>query len=697
MPLALAQAGAYIRQTNITVHEYLEYYDSTWEDLIEEQDSYPLLEYAQRSMLTTWTISYQQVERQNVGAAKLLKLWAYFDPKDVWYELLACAIDLQSQIEIPEWLSTLVKSRLKFRSAFGLLKKYSLVNDETDTASYSMHAVLHSWCRHISSMSSIGESLPELAVSIVAQMVPEEHDESCWVLSRRLLPHGQQLLSYLRLGTAWKLSHIPAGVYEKSAKLFEHNKAYEETAELLQRAIEEKERYLGQDDVSTLDAFRKLARIYYKMNRNEDPMLERFYERSLAGCEKALGLDPTNSTDVSERMSKILLACEQPSDGIRKTLLDLFWVLSMVCFGQERFAKAEMVFQLTLAESQNLYYEHEGRVTALSKQSSKVYNAIDRLTDGKEMASRTAAAYDETVAMKYNLTLEDMLRQGKHAEAEVEVEAEAEAEAEIKVNRLAEVEKVFAAEHISALRADYQLAMSYAGQANKLQEATTLYEQMIPRFTEIFGLDNDATQSVIQTLGILYRDKLGMLSEAEELFKQNLGTSERLCGSGHTETLVAFQNLAHVYRLQGDKTREVEMRRRLLVACENTFGVEHQQTVDAALYLGVALRRSHGFFSLSSRNIKLDGDYNLVASCGGGDGSWNQSTISLNDILENVCGQFSWGGNGNFVATARNIKLRCNGRLLVADLGDGYGGWNHATVRLDENIENSRGKLRFWK
>lgn len=66
-----------------------------------------------------------------------------------------------------------------------------------------------------------------------------------WILRRRLLPHGQQLLSYSRLGIMWRLSHVLAGVYEKSAKLFEYNKAYEEAAELLERAVNEEEKDPG--------------------------------------------------------------------------------------------------------------------------------------------------------------------------------------------------------------------------------------------------------------------------------------------------------------------------------------------------------------------------------------------------------------------------------------------------------------------
>ena len=44
LPLALTQAAAYINQTAVSVIQYLEYYDSMWKDLMEQQDEYPLQE-----------------------------------------------------------------------------------------------------------------------------------------------------------------------------------------------------------------------------------------------------------------------------------------------------------------------------------------------------------------------------------------------------------------------------------------------------------------------------------------------------------------------------------------------------------------------------------------------------------------------------------------------------------------------------
>jgi tetratricopeptide (TPR) repeat protein len=688
MPLALAQAGAYIRQTNISVREYLEHYDNTWDDLIAEQDQYPLLEYAQRSMLTTWTISYQQVERQSMAAAKLLKLWAYLDPKDIWYELLACAIELQPQIKMPEWLLTLVKNRLTYRGALGLLRKYSLVNNGTDTTSYSMHAVLHSWCRHLACMSDMSEAFPELAVSIVAQMVPDEGNGQDWSLWRRLFPHGQQLLFYLRCGSAWRLSLVPVGLYEKLAKLFEHNKAYDEAAEILERALKETERVSGQDHVSTLEAFVKLARMYFRMGRDRHSESEGLYRRALAGCEEALRLGHTDPIAIYQLMSSVLFGlgrhciaqrsfeageamfrramriCGQRSDVGKQIGLDISRALGASYVEQHKFVEAEEAYQHALEESIEIYDSDHHRTLEISWHLSEIYHKLGRVAESKELAERTAAVFDNKLGMNRDLTLDLMdsrlflyKRLGKFAEAEVMAK-----------QALDETKKRFGEDHRKTLRAIYQLATCYDGQINKLHEARVLYEQLVLRCTEVFGPDDIITAKIMYCLGVLYCNKLRMLSEAEELFMRVLRTSETLKGPNHEETLSVAYSLGCVYNKQGDRVREVKIRQRVLTACEDTVGIEHERTIKASLLLDLSLQRPHGFFTLSSHTITLDSDWKLIAFCERVDGSWNRSTLSLNNVLENVCGHFSWGRAGNFVATARNVRLKGKGGLLVADL-----------------------------
>lgn len=359
--------------------------------------------------------------------------------------------------------------------------------------------------------------------------------------------------------------------------------------------------------------------MYCKMGRSWNSKLEVLCERALAGCEKALKLDLTSPSDVTQRMSNILLACEQPDIRPQKTASDLLWVLNSVYFTGDGLAGTEKVLQLTLAEQMGSQLGWDHHVISLSRQSYEIYDDLNRLVE----------AYNETFAMScamnYDLTPKNRLRQGKDINAEMKPE-----------RAPAETEEIFGVDHIKALRDDCGLAMCFAGQANRLQDARTLYERLIPQLTNILGLDDDATQGIIQALGALYYEKLYMLCEAEDCFLQNLMTSEKLRGPGHKETITALSNLACVYRSQGDKLREVAVRRKIDLATEESVWY-------GRAYKAVTPRRHQCFFSLSSRDITLDSNWNLVASCRRHDGSWNQSTLSLNGILEDAYGDFSWG------------------------------------------------------
>ncbi len=161
-------------------------------------------------------------------------------------------------------------------------------------------------------------------------------------------------------------------------------------------------------------------------------------------------------------------------------------------------------------------------------------------------------------------------------------------------------------------------------------------------------------------------------------------------------------------------------------------------------------------FTASSRDIRLDahGDYNLHAQCRRLDGSYQSSTISLNQVIENDNGSFRWsgghsvgassytvqqgdtlrsiaarynhctyeelarhnnitnpdmiypgqnlqvpggggrGGGGNFGASARNVRLVDGGQRLEGELSRS-GEWHVRSIILDERISNRDGCLEF--
>ena len=147
LPLAIAQASAYLQQSGISVAKYIQLYKQQWKSLMESQDraGMPLRDYPDRSVWTTWTISYHAIREKSMAAANLLLLWACLDNKDLWYGLLAEA-DIQSTVvadHLSEWLPNIANNEVEFVAAMQLLRSYSLVEGLQDLAGYATHPVVH--------------------------------------------------------------------------------------------------------------------------------------------------------------------------------------------------------------------------------------------------------------------------------------------------------------------------------------------------------------------------------------------------------------------------------------------------------------------------------------------------------------------------------------------------------------------------
>ncbi|KAK5137152.1 hypothetical protein LTR08_000657 [Meristemomyces frigidus] len=100
-----------------------------------------------------------------------------------------------------------------------------------------------------------------------------------------------------------------------------------------------------------------------------------------------------------------------------------------------------------------------------------------------------------------------------------------------------------------------------------------------------------------------------------------------------------------------------------------------------------------GNFSASSREVRLERNCILVAECTDTSGRHQRSTLDLNDCFTNSNGRLCWAKGGNFAGSAKDISLAEGGSVLEAKLGDGRGGWQRNSVRLNERITNDDGRL----
>jgi hypothetical protein len=147
LPLAIAQAGAYLQESGVEIQTYLRFYEQEWKELMElhHQSHAPLQDYPDRSVWTTWAISYKAIREENEATANLLLLWAFLDNKDLWFGLFATSCKRSATVvrKLKGSIGDMASNEQMFVRAMQLLRNYSLVEKVEDVASYATHPVVH--------------------------------------------------------------------------------------------------------------------------------------------------------------------------------------------------------------------------------------------------------------------------------------------------------------------------------------------------------------------------------------------------------------------------------------------------------------------------------------------------------------------------------------------------------------------------
>ena len=122
LPLALAQAGSFLRTTSMSITQYLDYYDNSRRQLLESHR--PLFgrgdDSPRGSIWTTWSMSISllrdMTQRAGSGnrygnALKLLQLITYFDPTDIDFAILCRGLIGN---DVPQWFEEVFENELSF-------------------------------------------------------------------------------------------------------------------------------------------------------------------------------------------------------------------------------------------------------------------------------------------------------------------------------------------------------------------------------------------------------------------------------------------------------------------------------------------------------------------------------------------------------------------------------------------------------
>ncbi|KAI8948859.1 hypothetical protein F4801DRAFT_591546 [Xylaria longipes] len=297
LPLALATAGAYLKRVSIGFADYLRLYKESWERLHTSTPS--LGSYQDRTLCSTWELSYIQIQKQHPLAAHLLRWWAYFDNEDIWFELLQ-----PRSVDGPAWIYEL-GNELDFNNAMGMLHDYGFVEphisslDLIGSRGYSIHACVHAWSVYVLN-ADWDINLTKLTVRCVASRVPNHDEHQFWLFQRRLLSHAIMCSASIPdddHGMEWAF-HSLGNLYSDQGRLLEAEDMY-------LRALQGKEKAWGPDHTSTLNTVNNLGLLYMDQGRLREA--EDMYLRALQGKEKAWGPDHTSTLDTVNNLGLLYM------------------------------------------------------------------------------------------------------------------------------------------------------------------------------------------------------------------------------------------------------------------------------------------------------------------------------------------------------------------------------------------------------
>ncbi|KAL8701981.1 MAG: hypothetical protein Q9201_004627 [Fulgogasparrea decipioides] len=454
LPLALVQAGKYMRETKTSCSKYLDLYETSWSQLLAETPR--LRDYENGSIQTTWMISYDRIRDSDPTAAKLLQLWAYLDRQDIWYELFSRG---SAGYQECEWLQNLAQSEIKFKGVIGSLLAYSLIESNQHTESYSIHPVVHDWCAE--TISDDKGDLVATAMIIISMAVPDYSEPEYWLLQQRLLPHAERCIRQMDdFSLLDQLGCVKASdVFHNLANLYYYQDKPAEAEKLYRRALDGYEKVRGPDYHSIYQTLYCLGLCYiYQCEYTE---AEKIFRRALDGYdEKIRGPDHPSIYQTLNYLGLCYIYRGEYTEAEK--------ILRRVLEGYEKLWVPDHHSIYGTLSCLGLYYTHRGEYTEAEKIFWRALDGYEKIC-GPDHPSTYETLSDLGVCYTYR---------GEYTEAE-----------KILRRALEGYEKLWSPDHPSIYQTLHRLGLCYTHRG-EYTEAEKILRRALDGFEKVRGPDH---------------------------------------------------------------------------------------------------------------------------------------------------------------------------------------------------------------
>ena len=607
-PLAIDQAGAAIQSGLCNIYDYPRIYSGQRRILLADPNFKGASNYG-CAVYATWDVSYMAIKgmanEAGDAAIVILQMFAFFHHETIGEEIFQKAAealgdpafnngtwDQIGQLEDNDRLHQLLQLDKAdhwdpwfFRKGIQILLSFSLIKRGMNHGTYSVHPLVHCWCRD--RLSPHQQQTNALCASaLLSSSISLGSAANDYAFRRALIPHIKAISQYYAgLGV-----QIPYNqkLYIVFGFALNENGYWKEAEQLDIQVIESSKRILGEEHPDTLSSLASLSTTYWNQGRWKEA--EQLDIQVMESCKRIFGEEHPDTlssmanlaatyrnqghwkeakhleVQVMERCKRIL--GEEHPDTLRSMAS-----LAATCQNQGHWKEAEQLdVQVIESCKRTLGEEHPHTLSSLASLSTTYWNQghwkeAEQL-DIQVMKSRKKILGEEhpdTLSSMANLAA-TYRNNGHWKEAE-----------QLEVQVMESRKRILGEEHPDTLRSMGNLAATYRNQGH-WKEAEQLCVQVMESRKRILGEEHPDTLTSMANLAATYQNQ-GHWKEAEQLQVQVMESSKRILGEEHPDTLTSMANLAATYWNQGHWKEAEQLEVQVMESRKRILGEEHPDTL----------------------------------------------------------------------------------------------------------------------
>jgi tetratricopeptide (TPR) repeat protein len=538
LPLALEQAGAYIKAKQAQLQDYLTSYLAQPIAVLERNG--PRVGGYPSSVARTWMMNITEVS-ENPATAEILTMSAFLAPDRIPTELLISGSTMLGS-PLSDTLRNVDKDPLLLDELLEPLTRYSLIRRHVADCSYSIHRLVQAVLQDNLDEGSYGKWIGRVA-DLLNYVFPRP-DVPNWELCSRLVSHGQLLVqravnTQLHTATIGRLAN-QIGLY------LDTRGDLSSARTILESAINISKTHLGPDHSDTATSINNLADVCQTCGLFSKA--EGLYKEALAIRERKLGSTHEDTLASINGIAGVYSSTGRYNDAER--LFTHILNISIKVHGAYNTESANTLSNLALCLRRK--GDHAGALA-----NYELALPIIETARGPE--------HPNVAAILNNIgTIYRSIHDYEKAEKAL-------------LRALAISEKVLGAAHHYTATCLNSLASLYKD-TQRYSEAEDLYHRAISADENLFGQEHPHTANAINNLGILYIYML-RYSEADAMLRRALLIREKVLGLEHPDVATSINNIANLLLEQHLYAESEPYFKKALVMREKVLGFYHIDTL----------------------------------------------------------------------------------------------------------------------